>query len=112
MINQNLHLQPTALDSVQHRKLKLDVPITDWRVGSKLNAMFVAAGEFGDVCREFPIVFVRAGKEEDGSDAIAPIAVFGLTRVDDFGVISSTGRAMHPDRIDAMQSARYGSVRT
>ena len=80
MINQNLHRQPVALDSAQHRQLKLQVPITDWSVAARLNAMFVAAAEFGDACREFPIVFVRAGKEADGSDAIAPIAVFGLTQ--------------------------------
>jgi SapC len=80
VINQNLHVQPIALDSVQHRQMKLRVPVTDWRVAHKLNAMFVAAAEFGDVCREFPIVFVKAGKEPDGSDSIAPIAVFGLAQ--------------------------------
>ncbi len=80
MINQNLHRQPTALDSAVHRQLKLDVPITDWSFASKLNALFVAATEFGDACREFPIVFVKAGKEDDGSDAIAPIVVMGLTQ--------------------------------
>jgi len=80
LINQNLHKQPTALDSIAHRDLKLRMPVTDWRVADQLNAMFVAAAEFGDVCREFPIVFVKAGKEEDGSDAIAPIAVFGLVQ--------------------------------
>jgi hypothetical protein len=95
LINQNLHHQPTALDNVQHRKLKLDVPITDWRVGSQLNAMFVAAGEFGDVCREFPIVFVRAGKEADGSDAIAPIAVFGLTQNENLYLTGERWRAQY-----------------
>lgn len=78
MINQNLHAKPTALDSAQHRALKLNVPITDWSLAHKLNAMFVAAAEFGDASRDFPIVFVKAGKEDDGSDAIAPIAVLGL----------------------------------
>ena len=71
MINQNLHRQPTALDSVKHRQLRLKLPVTDWSVADRLNAIFVAAAEFGDVCREFPIVFVRAGKEPDGSDQIA-----------------------------------------
>lgn len=80
MINQNLHIKPTALDSAEHRSLKLQMPITDWSLASNLNAMFVAAAEFGDVSRDFPIVFVKAGKEDDGSDAIAPIAVFGLTQ--------------------------------
>jgi hypothetical protein len=78
LINQNLHRQPTALDSAVHRHLKLRLPITDWSMADRLNAIFVAAAEFGEVCREFPIVFVRAGKEPDGSEAIAPIAVLGL----------------------------------
>ncbi len=78
MINQNLHRQPLAVDSALHRQHKLKLPITDWTVADKLNAIFVAAVEFGDVCREFPIVFVKAGKEADGSESIAPIAVLGL----------------------------------
>ncbi len=80
MINQNLHRKPTALDSALHRELKLQLPVTDWRVANQLNALFVAAVEFIDVCRDFPIVFVKAGTEPDGSDAIAPIAVLGLTQ--------------------------------
>jgi hypothetical protein len=80
LINQNLHRQPAGLDSVQHRQLKLQLPVTDWSVAHQLNALFVAAGEFGEACREFPIVFVKAGKEPDGSDSIAPIAVLGLTQ--------------------------------
>ena len=80
MINQNLHRQPVPLDSQLHGALKLRVPVTDWSFASNLNAMFVAAAEFSDVCREFPIVFVRAGKEDDGKDQIAPIAVLGLTQ--------------------------------
>ena len=79
MINTLLHRQPTALDSALHRGLKLRLPVTDWSVARQLNAIFVSAIEFGDTCREFPIVFVRAGKEPDGREAVAPIAVLGLT---------------------------------
>ena len=95
MINQNLHRQPVALDSALHRNLKLKVPVTDWGVASKLNALFVAAVEFGDVCREFPIVFVKAGKEPDGSDAIAPIAVLGLTQNQNLYVSGERWRAQY-----------------
>ncbi|HLL18903.1 MAG TPA: SapC family protein [Rubrivivax sp.] len=95
MINQNLHIQPTALDSAQHRQLKLRVPVTDWRLADKLNAIFVAAAEFGDVCREFPIVFVKAGKEPDGSDAIAPIAVLGLSPNQNLYLDGERWRAMY-----------------
>lgn len=80
MINQNLHRRPVGLDSALHRNLKVKLPVTDWSVGRNLNAVFVAAVEFGDACREFPLVFVKAGKEPDGSDSIAPIAVLGLTQ--------------------------------
>jgi SapC len=95
VINQNLHVQPVALDSVPHRELKLALPVTDWSVGKKLNALFVAAAEFGDVCREYPIVFVRAGKEPDGTDSIAPIAVMGLTQDQNLFLDGGTWRAQY-----------------
>jgi hypothetical protein len=95
LINPNLHGKPTALDSVQHRPLKLDVPIRDWSIAHKLNAMFLAATEFGDACREFPIVFVKAGKEPDGSDAIAPIAVMGLSQEQNLYVEGGLWRARY-----------------
>ena len=95
MINQNLHRQPVALDSAQHRNLKLQLPVTDWAVAKDLNAIFVAAAEFGDVCREFPIVFVRAGKEPDGTDAIAPIAVFGMKQNENLFVTGDRWRAQY-----------------
>jgi hypothetical protein len=78
VIIEALHTSPLALDRDLHRRLKMQLPLTDWRVANRLNALFVAAVEFADVAREFPIVFVRAGKEADGRDQIAPIAVFGL----------------------------------
>ena len=95
MINQNLHREPVALDSALHRDLKIRLPISDWGVASKLNALFVAAVEFGDVCREFPIVFVKAGKEPDGTDAIAPIAVLGLTQNENLYVSGERWRAQY-----------------
>lgn len=78
MINALLHRQPTALDRNEHRSVSLQMPVADWSVAGDLNALFVAATEFGDTAREFPIVFVRAGDDDDGRTAIAPIAVFGL----------------------------------
>ncbi|MCY7315367.1 MAG: SapC family protein [Rubrivivax sp.] len=95
MINQNLHRDPTGLDTAQHRQLKLQVPVTDWALADKLNAMFVAATEFGDAAREFPIVFVRAGKEPDGSDAFAPIAVMGLAQNENLYVTHGRWRAQY-----------------
>lgn len=95
MINQNLHRRATGLDSIEHRNLKLKLPVTDWSVASQLNALFVAAVEFIDVCREFPIVFVKAGTEPDGSDSIAPIAVLGLTQNTNLYVTGDRWRAQY-----------------
>lgn len=78
MIHQNLHRRPTALDGGEHRLLRLRMPTVDWSVARGLNAVFVAAAETGDACREFPLVFVRAGKDADGTDAIALLALMGL----------------------------------
>lgn len=93
MINQNLHREPVGLDTAQHRELRLQVPVTDWSVAKNLNAIFVAATEFIDAAREFPIVFVKAGKEPDGSDAIAPIVVMGLTANENLYVTGERWRA-------------------
>jgi hypothetical protein len=80
MINPQLHANPVPLDLQQHRALKLQLPIKDWSFSHKLNAMFVAAAEFTDVCKEYAIVFVRAGQDAVGKPEIAPIAVLGLTQ--------------------------------
>jgi hypothetical protein len=78
MINQFLHARAAAINGDAHRQLRVKLPVADWRVASRLNSMFVAAVEFADACREYPIVFVRAGDGPDGKPALAPVAVFGL----------------------------------
>lgn len=79
MINPNLYKKPVAIDSVQHRELKLAHPVRDWSVAADVNAMFIATAEFGDACAEYPIVFVDAGKDaQSGKQQVAPIAVFGV----------------------------------
>jgi len=78
LINQQLHRQPVALDPAQHGLLKLALPVSDWSVASRMNAVFVAATEFSDVCKEYPTVFVRAGRDTDGRELMAPIAVLGV----------------------------------
>jgi hypothetical protein len=81
MINPNLHKQPVALDRNSHRNLKLDVPEEqDLSFSAKLNGVFVAASEFTDVCREFPIVFVSVGNDEKGEAEYAPLAVLGMAK--------------------------------
>ena len=78
MIIANLHRQLVALDRQLHRNLRIHQPKMDWSVTSELNALFVAAAEFGDVCREYPILFVRAGNDPQGKPQVAPIAALGL----------------------------------
>ncbi len=95
MIIQDLHREPMGLDSVQHRQLKLDVPVSDWSLAAKLNALFVAVGEFGEACREFPIVFVKVGQNEQGKDQVAPIAVMGLVQGDNLFVEGSEWRGRY-----------------
>ena len=93
MINQNLHRQPAALDRATHRELRVQLPVTDWRVASRLNSMFVAAVEFGDVCRDYPIVFVRAGADAQGKQQLAPVAVFGLAQEENLYLDGAAWRA-------------------
>ena len=78
MINENLHKKAVALDRVKHLGLKLDTGTRDLSDVSKLNAFFVAGTEFTDACKDYPVVWVLAGKGEDGKGQVAPIAVFGL----------------------------------
>lgn len=70
-------LQP--LDREGHKNLKLD---TSKSVVSRLadqNSVFLAAVEFGDACKEYPIVFVRAGAgDANAKQVVAPLAVLGL----------------------------------
>ncbi len=80
MINQILHREAVALSGDAHRQLRITLPVTDWGVARRLNSMFVAAAEFADSCREYPVVFIRAGEDPDGKPVLAPVAVFGLSR--------------------------------
>jgi hypothetical protein len=78
MINENLHKKVVALDRVKHRDLKLDLNTRDLSTVKGLNAFFLAGTEFSDACKDYPVVWVAAGKDEAGKTQVAPIAVFGL----------------------------------
>jgi len=81
MIVEALYKKVVVLDRVQHRSLRLKHPFSNFTPTSSLNAMFVTAVEFADACREYPIIFVRAGKDEKtGKDNMAPMAVLGVTQ--------------------------------
>jgi hypothetical protein len=67
------------LDREVHKNLKLDTTKTAISRVADQNSVFLAAVEFADACKEYPIVFVRAGSAPEGSKpAIAPLAVLGL----------------------------------
>jgi hypothetical protein len=78
MIIASLHRQMVALDRRLHRELRVHQPETDWSMAAHCNALFVAGAEFGDVCREYPILFVRSGADAQGRPQMAPIAALGL----------------------------------
>ena len=78
MIHQALHREPVVLDREAHRALKVRPGAPDWSVAAKLNAYFAHAVEFGDLCKEFPLVFMRAGQDAAGKPLVAPMAIFGL----------------------------------
>lgn len=95
MINPALYGKPVAIDVGAHRNFKLGRPMDDWSVAAKLNAIFVAAVEFGDVAAEYPIVFVNAGTGPDGKQQVAPIAVFGLSNEENLYVADGKWRARY-----------------
>lgn len=80
MIIPNLHKQMVALDRNLHRNLRIHQPEMDWSMTAALNAVFVVGAEFGDVSREYPILFVRAGNGPDGKPMAASIAALGLAQ--------------------------------
>lgn len=95
MIDRNLHRDPVPLDNARHRALRLALPVADWSPAAGLNAVFVAACEFGDVCGEFPIVFVRVDDGPDGKEQVAPLAVLGLVREQNLYLAGSAWRARY-----------------
>jgi hypothetical protein len=78
MIISNLHQQPTALDTVLHRDLRLDLSRNAVHKLKPYTSFMITTSEFAEAAREFPILFVRATPDEKGNDQVAPVAVFGL----------------------------------
>lgn len=95
MINENLHRKPVALDRIKHRSTRLDTTARDLSELRKMSAFFVATAEFVDACRDFPVVWVRAGKDESGRDHVAPVAVFGLVGGENLCIESDAWRVRY-----------------
>lgn len=93
MINTALHKQPVALDRQLHRDLKIHQPVMDWSMAAGLNSLFVVGAEFAEVCREYAILFVRAGSDAQGKPQVAPIAALGLSARENLYLDASHWRA-------------------
>lgn len=93
MIIPLLHRKPVPVDLKEHRALKLALPVRDWSVAGELNSAFIAAVEFADTAREYPIFFVTTGKDNAGKPLVAPIAVFGLVQKQNLFVEQGRWRA-------------------
>ena len=78
MSNPPMYGELAPLDREAHKNLKLDTAKAVVSCIADQNSVFLAAIEFGDACKEFPIVFVRAGEGAEGKPQIAPLAVLGL----------------------------------
>ncbi len=79
MSNPPMYGELLPLDREVHKNLKLDTNLAVLSRVAEQNSIFLAAVEFGDACKEYPIVFVRAGAPgADGKQAVAPLAVLGL----------------------------------
>lgn len=95
MIHNALHKNPVALDREKHRTLHVDRQrmASDLSPAAGLNSFFVNAVEFADACREYPLVFVRAGQDDKGQPEFAPVAVFGLTQGENLFLDGTAWRA-------------------
>ncbi len=80
MIHPELHSNPVVLDRQQHRLLRFQRNGNDNARFQKLNSMFTVVGEFGEACKEYPLVWIEAGTDAQGVRQVAPIAVFGLVK--------------------------------
>ncbi|MFN3302494.1 MAG: SapC family protein [Roseateles sp.] len=79
MSNPPMYGELLPLDREVHKNLKLDTQQAVLSRVAEQNSVFLAAVEFGDACKEYPIVFVRAGAPDaNGKQAVAPLAVLGL----------------------------------
>ncbi|MEH0167577.1 SapC family protein [Paucibacter sp. JuS9] len=80
MSNPPMYGNLVPLDREVHKKLRLKTETMTVKRVEKMNSLFVAAVEFAEACKEYPIVFVRVGEvPTDGSrQAVASLAVLGL----------------------------------
>ncbi|MES3004375.1 MAG: SapC family protein [Pseudomonadota bacterium] len=64
--------KPVLLDRDRHRHRRVG-PATGYGFARKANSLYLAAVEFPQACKEYPIVFTRTANR-----AVAPVAMLGL----------------------------------
>ena len=94
MINNLIHKKIEPIDVSRHGGTRLVLGKSDWKFSAGLNSIFVTAAEFGDACRDLPVVFVDAGKDDAGKRLVAPIAILGMVNHENLFVTDGrwTGR--------------------
>lgn len=80
MIIQELHKKPATLDRIGHRTLRIRTELNTLHAAAGMNNILLTMAEFADACREYPILFLRAGNDPAGKAQVAPVAVFGLAQ--------------------------------
>jgi len=82
------------LDRSLHRLARIK-PVPENLSGSLgMNAVFCAAAEFGEACKAFPLLFVRAGETDatTGQPVITPVCLLGLEDGQNLFVEPGSGR--------------------
>jgi SapC len=95
MIHPDLHKNPVALDRQQHRLLRFKRDGNDLQRFAMLNSIFVLAGEFGEACKDYPLVWVEAGHDANGARQVAPVAVFGLGKGENLCIVGGAWRTAY-----------------
>lgn len=78
MLNPTLYKSLALLDGERHKSFKLRQDIKSIRGAETVNLVFITAAEFESVCRDYPILFVKAGEDSLGRKLVAPYAIMGL----------------------------------
>lgn len=95
MIVPQLHRQPVPVDTQTHGATRLRLPVTDWSHLASMNALFLTAAECVHAACDYPIVFIKAGVDEQGQTDYAPIAVLGMSAGENLYLEGGRWRALH-----------------
>lgn len=78
MLNPTLYKTPALLDRERHRSFRLREDVSTLRSAEGINVVFITLAEFEPACRDYPVLFVRAGQDALGRPQVAPVAVMGF----------------------------------